>query len=253
MLWEERNSIDHNMNSMNSIDNIECVLIGSTQIKNEQKQGSDTIKISGIYKIINKINGKYYVGSSDNIFRRLKNHLYELRGNRHANNKLQNAWNKYGECSFRFQILEMDDFINEEQKELNVCKIHREQTYNLCFDAIAPMSGRCHTIQTRIKMGISQKGHPVSKTTREKLRRSRIGKYSGKNSPTYGRMPTLEQRNKISEKNRDTTIYTFLNTETNESFTGTRYDFGIKYSIDKHNIFNLVKRRTSRYKSWILS
>jgi hypothetical protein len=47
------------------------------------------MKISGIYKIINKINNKYYVGSS-----------------KHINPHLQNAWNKYGQNNFDFVITE---------------------------------------------------------------------------------------------------------------------------------------------------
>jgi group I intron endonuclease len=62
--------------------------------------------ISGIYKIINKVNGKYYLGSSDNIEKRWKTHCYALRHNKHHSVHLQRAWNKYGEKSFIFEIVE---------------------------------------------------------------------------------------------------------------------------------------------------
>lgn len=67
----------------------------------------------GIYKIINQIDGKYYVGSSNNIEgNRWPYHKYHLRKGDHYNNHLQNAWNKYGESCFEFvivnEVLELD-------------------------------------------------------------------------------------------------------------------------------------------------
>jgi group I intron endonuclease len=58
----------------------------------------------GIYKIVNQINGNFYVGSSKNIRRRWKEHLQKLKSNNHQNILLQRSWNKYGENNFRFEI-----------------------------------------------------------------------------------------------------------------------------------------------------
>lgn len=63
----------------------------------------------GIYKILNLINGKFYIGSSNNLIKRWRDHLYRLRNNKHMNKHLQNAYNKYGESSFAFVILESDN------------------------------------------------------------------------------------------------------------------------------------------------
>lgn len=62
----------------------------------------------GIYKII--INNKLYIGSSLDIKNRIKQHKSDLKNNRHANPKLQNAYNKYHE--FKYEILEKFDFID---------------------------------------------------------------------------------------------------------------------------------------------
>ena len=64
------------------------------------------MKISGIYKIINRVNGKYYVGSTYRFLRIVVEHKFDLRHNKHCNNKLQHAWNKYGESMFEFVIVE---------------------------------------------------------------------------------------------------------------------------------------------------
>ena len=50
----------------------------------------------GVYKIVNTVNGKIYIGSSKNIDRRWNEHIRVLELNAHNNQHLQNAWNKYG-------------------------------------------------------------------------------------------------------------------------------------------------------------
>lgn len=61
---------------------------------------------SGVYQIQNKINGKSYVGSAQNLASRYSKHLLNLREKTHHSRKLQNAWEKYGAESFVFNILE---------------------------------------------------------------------------------------------------------------------------------------------------
>lgn len=60
----------------------------------------------GIYKITNTINGKFYIGSSVQITRRLSGHISQLNKNCHVNRHLQSAWNQYGQDSFIFERIE---------------------------------------------------------------------------------------------------------------------------------------------------
>jgi group I intron endonuclease len=62
--------------------------------------------LSGIYQIINTINGKIYIGSSVNLKQRFNDHKKLLRHNKHPNKHLQSAWLQYGENNFVFTILE---------------------------------------------------------------------------------------------------------------------------------------------------
>ena len=66
-----------------------------------------SMKKSGIYCILNLINGKRYVGSSVDIKARWARHKYNLKKNKHPNKHLQAAWNKCGKNSFVFEIQEL--------------------------------------------------------------------------------------------------------------------------------------------------
>ena len=75
----------------------------------------------GIYQIINKVTGKFYVGRSTNVYDRMKRHKRALKRDTHRrkNGKrtpLQRAWNKYGEDAFIFQPI--DFFETEEEQKL---------------------------------------------------------------------------------------------------------------------------------------
>lgn len=98
--------------------------------------------ISGIYKIVSKIDGKYYVGSSYDIFgTRKSRHLTRLRKNDHHSIKLQNAFNKHGEDNFNIILIEEVDVMQlfiVEQKYLDIAKQEKEQSYNISFIAGQP-------------------------------------------------------------------------------------------------------------------
>ena len=61
--------------------------------------------VSGIYQIKNTINGGVYFGRSVDVPDRLTHHKNELRRKVHRNKRLQNAWNKYGESAFKFELV----------------------------------------------------------------------------------------------------------------------------------------------------
>jgi hypothetical protein len=69
-----------------------------------------TKRIKGIYCITNVENGKRYVGHSKSMTKRWHTHLHRLRRNLDGCSHLQRAWNKYGEESFIFSILEVLPF-----------------------------------------------------------------------------------------------------------------------------------------------
>jgi len=58
----------------------------------------------GIYSITNVINGKKYIGSTMNFYKRFYQHNIKLNNNTHYNKHLQFAYNKYS--NFIFELLE---------------------------------------------------------------------------------------------------------------------------------------------------
>ena len=165
------------------------------------------MRTSGIYKIINKIDGKYYVGSSKHIFIRWTQHRRTLNKQIHKNLKLQYAWNKYGESNFEFIIIEKctsdrPELIDVEQGYLDTAKKEQDKCYNLSFIAgsveftndvreklskklkgrVASNKGIPHSIETKIKMSKAQTGslHSMfgkspSEETIKKLRAAKLG------------------------------------------------------------------------------
>ena len=138
---------------------------------------------SGIYKITNLINGKFYIGSSYNYYNRKREHLSKLRRNTHTNSKLQNAFNKYKEYAFYFCLIEeceREKLIEREQYYIDTLK----PEFNICLTAGTPvggMKGRHHTEESKIKNSNSHKGKP---------------------SPNKGKSPSEETRKKMSESGK---------------------------------------------------
>lgn len=92
---------------------------------------------SGIYAIINRVNGKYYIGSAVKLHRRRYKHISELRNKCHDNKHLEKAWHKYGEDNFKFVTLELVEnkskLLEREQFWLDVSECYNENKgYNLC-------------------------------------------------------------------------------------------------------------------------
>lgn len=90
--------------------------------------------ICGVYKITNLVNGKFYIGSSNNIKNRWYNHQKSLDEGTHGNAHLQKAWNKYGKENFKFEIIEECDpavQFEREQFYLNELKPFDENGYNI--------------------------------------------------------------------------------------------------------------------------
>lgn len=63
--------------------------------------------LPGVYRCTNLITGHVYIGSSIGPCNKRKYaHVSQLNNNKHSNGHFQNAWNKYGEINFLWEVLE---------------------------------------------------------------------------------------------------------------------------------------------------
>lgn len=177
--------------------------------------------ISCVYTITNRVNGKIYVGKTNNFNYRVSKHLYTLRNKTHINSHLQRAWDKYGEDNFTFEILEeysTDLLFAMEHYWCNILDVFNyNRGYNIkpahpenkggnsqemsekvriantgkkaTVEARKKMSerkiGRKLSIQTRKRMSKAALGKPKSQETRNKISEAK----KGVNNPMYGKIP----------------------------------------------------------------
>ena len=139
-------------------------------------------KIGGIYKITNKINNKFYVGSTNYFYGRWKSHINDLNGNRHTNRYLQNSFNKYGKDNFEFSILEIIDdennLIIREQYWMDLLNSNNSKIgYN-----ILPFAGRTSGVKR-------------TEETKRKLSEAKIGN----KNPMFNKEVSEETRKRLSE------------------------------------------------------
>jgi group I intron endonuclease len=109
---------------------------------------------SGIYKITNIANNKFYIGKSIRIETRWLQHKGHLNRNTHINKPLQHAWSKYGKDNFKFEIVEIVDreqLLVIEQKYLNMV-FGSKDCYNLHCKSSEGTVGYKHSEETLAKL-----------------------------------------------------------------------------------------------------
>ena len=118
--------------------------------------------MKAVYKIINGINGKCYVGSSKNVRRRWVTHRSMLRNNSHHCLYLQRSVNTYGLGNFVLEILEEVDSVDS--------LFEREQFW---INAISPSYNL-----GSVGGGDNTSNHPRNAEIRLKISKANIGRPS---------------------------------------------------------------------------
>ena len=197
------------------------------------------------------MNGKIYVGSAKNLRKRKNEHFTKLRNNNNKSSHLQNAWNKYGEHNFDFEILQFvkneKDLINCEQFWIDKTNCNNKKYgYNI-------------RLKARSNLGIKydpEAGRKISKANKGRKwsieRRLRI---TGKNNHNYGIKLSDEHRKKLSLKRKGSNnskaklnelqvkIIRSLMPELN-SKTITRKDLMKYFNISKTNIGVIIRNES---------
>lgn len=183
-----------------------------------------------IYKIINAVNNKFYVGSTVNTAKRFRNHKSRLQRGVHHCRHLQAAWNKYGEAAFLFVVVETipegQSLFEAENRWLHE-HVGKPYCYNAGRSAEAPMRGLFgeanpnfgRLISEEQKEAISKtlkdfyaedpNNHPMrgKKQSAESIAKANAtrkanGKAAGQNHYRYGKTLSEEVREKIGATQR---------------------------------------------------
>jgi group I intron endonuclease len=168
------------------------------EIKNFCSSIVINIKIQecGIYALYNIQNNKIYVGSSINMYKRVRRHFSDLKKEKHYNKHLTRAYKKYKDTIIPV-VLEIVDnkqnLIEREQYWIDYFESYKTKNgYNICIiaDRLTGIfrtdeekkylsiinTGRKHTEESKQKMSESRKGIQYSEETINKMKESHIGK-----------------------------------------------------------------------------
>ena len=128
-----------------------------------------------IYSITNKVNGKKYIGRTNNFKKRQYIHLYHLKKGTHHSIFLQRAFKKYGEENFVFEIL---------LKNLNFGEV-------LKYEEEIILEEGYYNVSDKSDGGDLITNHPNREQIIEKMKTSMIERYSNMSD---------EDRKKLSER-----------------------------------------------------
>ena len=167
--------------------NLKPIVIYPNCLEDKNRILSDNKGKAAIYRWVNKINGKTYVGSSVNLTVRFYKY-YSLKQLNLRKTTIHNALLKYGYSNFSLEILEYcTEGVNPIIREQYYLELLKPE-YNI-LDKAGSLLGFKHKTET---LEFFKNERKVSNSTREKLSKA-----------TTGRILSPELREKLSEVRKD--------------------------------------------------
>jgi group I intron endonuclease len=160
---------------------------------------------SGVYCLINKINGHTYVGSSINLSSRMKNYLNNtfLKSRQNSNMPIVKALLKYGQSNFSVWILEyVEPEILTTRETFYITLVI--PYYNVLKQGYSSL-GYKHTEETKQLLSELAKNKTHSDKTKALIARSLIGD----NNPFYNKSHSIESKIRIIEAKSAYPIYIY--------------------------------------------
>jgi len=167
-------------------------------------------KKCSIYCIRNTANNKRYIGSTINIVSRYSYHRSKLRRSIHENEHLQNAWNKYGEQSFEFSVIEECEISLRWDRELHYLQAHNTLDKQFGYNMAPHVNLPPMTEETKRKISRAMKGRKPwitgrhhSEATKKKISKSNTANNAmrgktGDEHHFFGRKHTRKSKEKMS-------------------------------------------------------
>lgn len=149
-------------------------------------------KVSCIYTITNLVDGKIYVGFTNDFYDRSAAHISMYTNDCHSNDHLQNAVNKYGLDKFKIEILEEypENMLPAmEHYWANLLSVHNDSFgYNIKPTNPLGRNGKLAE-ETKRKITLANKGRKQSAEFSRKLSERQKGQPSPKRGKKYGSRP----------------------------------------------------------------
>nr|QYB19405.1 GIY-YIG endonuclease [Monilinia fructicola]QYB19466.1 GIY-YIG endonuclease [Monilinia fructicola]QYB19528.1 GIY-YIG endonuclease [Monilinia fructicola]QYB19590.1 GIY-YIG endonuclease [Monilinia fructicola]QYB19652.1 GIY-YIG endonuclease [Monilinia fructicola] len=160
---------------------------------------------SGVYCLINKVNGHAYVGSSMNLASRMRNYLNKafLKSKQNANMPITKALLKYDCSNFSLLILEYVELVNLTARETFYIT-DLIPYYNVLKEGYSSL-GYKHTEETKKLLSELAKDRTHSEKTKGLIARAVVGE----NNPFYNKSHSLESKIRMIEANSAYSVYVY--------------------------------------------
>ena len=184
------------------------------ELLKESRGGGKT----GVYMWTNTFNGKRYIGSSNNLKRRLLKYFNVALISNDLSMVIYRALLKYGYSKFSFTILEYCDsdvLLEREQHYIDTLK----PEYNVCPTAGSTL-GKLHTEESKLKISTSKKGTGV-----------------GESNSMYGKVHTEEARKMMEEAKLGGKLSDETKAKLSKAATGRKFteEHKANLSVSKRN------------------
>ena len=226
---------------------------------------SNIYRIFTIYRCVNLLNGKCYIGFASNWPKRQRDHKRSHLDPKKST-KFYHALSKYGWNNFQWDIIYQSKELCQNPKQSHTLNV-MEPFFIKEYDSIengynTTLGGDCGPICKGSKNGMWQKTH--TKKVKEKLSKVAKERFENKTyEELYGKEKAItlkKLRSEISKgknhsyKNNprfDSTLYSFYNIETGIILKCTRYTFHKNHKISNACINGIINN-LKIYKKWCI-
>lgn len=167
------------------------------------------MKVCGIYKITNIINGKTLIGQSWDVYKRLGIHRRLATLNQHHNPHFQNAWHKYGERSFKMEGIFLCPIQDLDEAEINFIRNYKSLNSQYGYNVLSGGRRHKHTEETKRKIAEAESGNKNwnygghhSKEAIQKMKNTHKAMWIGKGGPMCGKKHSQDTKDKISKSHK---------------------------------------------------
>lgn len=199
------NKQDEHIGNHDNIINFKAVKVYNSLKEDRVNILKEQREKSGVYCLINKVNGHTYVGSSINLASRMRNYLNKafLKSKQNANMPITRSLLKYDYSNFSLLILEYVE------AELLTCRetfyiSHIIPYYNVLKQGFSSL-GYIHTEETKKLLSELAKNRTHSEKTKGLIARA----VTGENNPFFNKSHSIESKVRMIEANSAYSVYVY--------------------------------------------